>query len=579
MSSAMTDENKPGPLVLDRYELLERIGSGGFSTVYRARDHRMGREVAIKAVRRTDELSDRATLEAKAAAKLSHSHILTVFELAEDEDEVYLVSELVRGETLAECIASGSLSDRDCLDVALQVLEALEHAHGRGVIHRDIKPDNIMLTGDNPPRIKVMDFGIAQLENTQRITRQGDVVGTIAYMSPEQADGRTVDSATDIYSAALVLYECLSGSNPFQGGTAAEIIGKIQLGALPLSQVRPDLPRELSDMVDEAMDPDPGLRLGLKSFAVGLDGLLPVLSPDVRATTVLRRSDQTRPSFYEEMSNRFGFLASRLANGALAALVASAALYEFDLYPAPWRLPLVLAAALAVGLLPRAGLTALAALSLAPVFNFSVALGILLGAAAVGYLMIVGLLWPRTALLPALATGMGILGIGLAYPAIAGAVGRLKSGLALAVVGSISFSVFQLLTGASPLDYLELANDYDLPVKLANEYNPWVAVKAIAAPLSEHPVLLLQPAIWLVAALPAALLVRRRNLFLDLTGLALANGLLAGGYFVLPLVLPDYRLPEVAFLKTFVLCVIIQVVLLLLSPRNRLQPISPRERT
>ena len=575
----MTSENKPGPLVLDRYELLERIGSGGFSTVYRARDHRMGREVAIKAVRRTDELSDRATLEAKAAAKLSHPHILTVFELAEDEDEVYLVSELVRGETLAECIAGGALSDRDCLNVALQVLEALEHAHGRGVIHRDIKPDNIMFTGDNPPRVKVMDFGIAQLENTQRITRQGDVVGTIAYMSPEQADGRTVDSATDIYSAALVLYQCLSGSNPFQGGTVAEIIGKIQLGAPPLSQMRPDLPRELSDLIDEAMDPDPGLRLGLKSFAVGLDGLLPVLSPDVRATTVLRRSDQTRPSFYQEMSNRFGFLASRLANGALAALVAGAALYEFDLYPAPWRLPLVLATALVVGLLPRAGLAALAALALAPVFNFSVALGILLGAATVVYLLIVGLLWPRTALLPALATGMGILGIGLAYPAIAGAVGRLKSGLALAVVGSISFSVFQLLTGASPLDYLGLANNYDLPARLANEYNPWVAVKAIAAPFSEHPVLLLQPAVWLVAALPAALLVRRRNLFLDLTGLALANGLLAGGYFILPLVHPDYRLPEVAFLKTFVLCAIIQVVLLLLSPRNRLRPISPRERT
>ncbi|MHB1325309.1 MAG: serine/threonine-protein kinase [Thermoleophilia bacterium] len=579
MSSAMTSENKPGPLVLDRYELLERIGSGGFSTVYRARDHRMGREVAIKAVRRTDELSDRATLEARAAAKLSHPHILTVFELAEDEDEVYLVSELVQGETLAECIASGALSDRDCLDVALQVLQALEHAHGRGVVHRDIKPDNIMLTGDNPPRVKVMDFGIAQLENTQRITRQGDVVGTIAYMSPEQADGRTVDSATDIYSAALVLYECLSGSNPFQGGTAAEIIGKIQVGALPLSRVRPDLSRELSDLVDEALDPDPGLRLGLKSFAVGLDGLLPGLSPDVRATTVLRRSDKKRPSLYEEISNRFGFLASRLANGALAALVAGVALYEFDLYPAPWRLPLVLAAALAVGLLPRSGLVALAALSLAPVFNFSVALGILLGAATVVYLLIVGLLWPRTALLPALATGMGILGIGLAYPAIAGAVGRLKSGLALAVVGSISFSVFQLLTGASPLDYLALANDYDLPVKLANEYNPWVAIKAIAAPLSQQPVLLLQPVIWLVAALPAALLVRRRNLFLDLTGLVLANGLLASGYFVLPLVHPDYRLPEVAFLKTFVLCVIIQVVLLLLSPRNRLQPIFPRERT
>ena len=132
--------------------------------------------------------------------------------------------------------------DRDCLNVALQVLEALEHAHGRGVIHRDIKPDNIMFTGDNPPRVKVMDFGIAQLENTQRITRQGDVVGTIAYMSPEQADGRTVDSATDIYSAALVLYQCLSGSNPSRAAPSPRSLAKFSWEPRPSARCVPICP-------------------------------------------------------------------------------------------------------------------------------------------------------------------------------------------------------------------------------------------------------------------------------------------------------------------------------------------------
>lgn len=575
----MTYENRRGPLVLGRYEFLERIGSGGFSTVYRARDHKMGREVAIKAVRRTGELTERATLEARAAAKLGHPHIVTVFELAEDQDEVYLVSELVRGEKLSERIADGSLSDHDCLEIALQTLDALDHAHGRGVIHRDIKPDNIMLGGGRPPRVKVMDFGIAQLENTQRLTMQGDVVGTIAYMSPEQADGRTVDNATDVYSAALTLYECLTGSNPFRGGTAAEIIGRIQAGALPLSHVRPDLPRELSDLLDEAMEPDPRLRLGLKSFAVGLEQLLPELSPDDRATSVLRRADQPRPSAYQDLSARYGSLASRVANGALAGLVAAAAAaYGFDFYPETWRLPLVLGAALAVGLLPRVGLAALGALALAPIFDFSVALGILLGAAVAVYFMTFGLLWPRTALLPALATGMGALGLGLVYPAVAGAVGRLRSGVALAAIGAASFGIFQLIAGASPLDYLGLANDYGMVDSLAGEYNPWAALKIVAAPFEAHPVLLSQPAIWLAASLPAALLIRRRRLFLDLTGLVLANALMAGGYFALPRAFPDYRLPVGPFLKTFVLCVIIQVGLLLISPRNRQQPPSPRER-
>ena len=576
MSSTMTYENQPGPLVLNRYELLERIGSGGFSTVYRARDHKMGREVAIKAVRRTDEFSDRATLEARAAAKLGHAHIVTVFELAEDEDEVYLVSELVRGETLGARIASGSLSDRDGLEIATQTLEALEHAHDRGVIHRDIKPDNIMLTGDRPPRVKVMDFGIAQLENTQRLTRQGDVLGTIAYMSPEQADGRTVDGATDVYSAALTLYECLTGANPFGSGTAAEIVGRIQAGAPPLSRVRPDLPAELSDLIEEAMEPDPQLRIGLKSFAVGLGQLLPEMADDDRATTVLRRVDQHRPSIYEDLSGRYGFIAARAANAAIAALLAGAAAYRFDLYPAPWRLPLIVAAAALVGLLPRIGLAALGVVTVVPIFTFSVALGTLVAVFAAVYFISVGLVWPRSALLPVLATVLGSVGLGLAYPAIAGSIGRLRSGPLLAAVGAASFGVFQLLAGAAPLDYLGVPDTFGLAEKLAGEYNPWVALQALAGPFRSQPVLLLQPAIWLAAALPAALLIRRRNLFLDLTGLVLANSLLAGGYFLMPVIVTGYRLPAASFLKTFVLCAIIQTGLLLISPRSKLQkPLSP----
>ncbi|MHB1390861.1 MAG: serine/threonine-protein kinase [Thermoleophilia bacterium] len=566
--------NRPGRLILDRYELLEQIGRGGFSTVYRAHDQKMGREVAVKAVRRTDELTDRASREARAAAMLSHPHIVTVFELAEDDSEVYLVSELVRGQSLKESIDTGSLSDYDCLVVARQVLAALEHAHDQGVVHRDIKPDNIMLADDTrQPVAKVMDFGIAQLENTQRITRRGDVVGTIAYMSPEQADGQRVDSATDVYSTALTLYECLTGSNPFRAGTAAEIIGKIQIGALPLTHVRPDLPRELSQLVVAAMEPDPRLRLDLRGFAAGLDQVTG-LAPGEQATTVLRRDGAQRRTFSEKMLRRFGFVATRSANAGLAAIVMAAATGS-GFYPETWSLPLILGGGLAVGLLPRIGLLALAVVSVVPVVAWSTAAGAILAAVLAIYFLSVGLLWPRVALLPVLAVGLGFLGLGLAFPAVAGAVGRLRRGLLLALVGSACLTLFQLLSNAGVLDYLGIANSFGLRAALAGQYNPLSALETLSEPFRRQPVLLAQPIIWLAAALPAAMLIKRRRLSVDLAGLLLANVLLTVGYLSLPYAFPAFSLSPAAFLKSLSLCVIIQVVLLLASPRNRLQSIPP----
>lgn len=571
----MIQHDRPGRLILDRYELMEQIGRGGFSTVYRAHDHKMGREVAVKAVRRTDELTDRASREAYAAAKLSHPHIVTVFELAEDEDEVYLVSELVRGQTLKEGIDAGSLSDHDCLTVARQILAALEHAHDQGVVHRDIKPDNIMLAESaRQPVAKVMDFGIAQLENTQRITRRGDVVGTIAYMSPEQADGHRVDSATDVYSTALTLYECLTGSNPFRAATAAEIIGKIHMGALPLTHVRPDLPEELSQLVAEAMEPDRRLRLDLYDFAAGLEQVTG-LEQGEQPTTVLSRRPRAHLNLINRITSRLGFVGARLANAGLAALVATAPVYGSGFYPATWKLGLILGAALVVGILPRIGLVGLAVVSVIPVAAFSAAAGAILAVILTLYFLSVGLLWPRVALLPALAVGLGLAGLGLAFPAIAGAVGSLRRGWLLALIGGACLTLFQLLGTADTLDYLGITNNFGLPAALAGQYNPLSALESLSEPFRQQPVLLAQPAIWLAAALPAALFIKRRRLSVDLLGLFLANTLLTAGYLSLPYAFPAFSLELAPFLKSLSLCVIIQVVLLLASPRNRLQSIPP----
>lgn len=575
----MTRENNFKRMVLDRYELLEPIGKGGFSTVYRARDHKMSRDVAIKVVRRTDDLSGRATREARTAAQLSHAHIVTVFELAEDEHEVFIVSELVEGPTLARCIARSFLSDRDYIDITIQILSALEHAHDKGIIHRDIKPDNIILTEDDPPRAKVTDFGIAQLENAQRLTRQGDVLGTLAYMSPEQAGGHNVDGGTDVYSAALTLYECLAGANPLRGETAGETVGRIQAGAPPLSEARPDLPRELSDLLEDAMEPDSGLRIGARSFAAGLEQLLPAFSAGDQPTAVLKRSELHHPERLARSAQRYAELASRLANAAIALLVAWTATFGSSLYPAPWRLPLMLAAAAGVALLPRVGLVALAGVALLPVAAFSPALGVLATIVTVLYLAGFALIKPRIALLPALAPGLALIGLGLVFPALAGATARLR-GLASAFIGAVALTLFQLFSGAGTLAYLGINNNFDLATRLSGEYNPLAAITALLKPLEAAPALALQPVIWLAAALPAALLIRRRHRLLDWTGLALANGVLATGYLLLPYLLPDHPLPMSPFLKTFLLCAIIQCGLLLISPRAENQQMtSPRERT
>ncbi len=572
----MTGAPGAHPVVLGRYRLIERIGHGGFSTVYRADDLKMGRQVAVKVIRRTEEQSSRAGHEARAAAKLSSPHIVTVFELGEDEQNVYLVSELVEGTTLARRIAEASLTDREAIIITLQVLEALQHAHSRGVIHRDIKPDNIMLAGGRGVLAKVTDFGIAQLENSQRLTRQGDVVGTLMYMSPEQADGMTVNDSTDVYSTALTLYECLAGFNPFKGEGAAETIAKINAGALPLSRLRSDLPEALSRLIGEAMEHDPLLRPGLGSFAAGLAGQLPA-GVAAQKTTLLRRERGRGPALPGAVAVRLEFLAPRFGSAALAGLVAWMAAYGSFYYPQPWRLPLVLGAAAVVGLLPRLGLAALALLVLFPVAAYSMALGAFLSAAAAAYYFVFGLAWPRSALLPALAAGLGALGVGLVYPAVAGSLGRLRRGLVLALFGGAVFTALQLFSNRSTIDFLGIPNSFALPGKLAGSSNPVFVLKELARPFREQPALAVQPFIWMAAALPAALMIRRRRLWADLAGLALSNGLLAAGYLALPRLLHNYRLPELFFMKTLLICVIIQIVLILFSPRTGPPAATPHE--
>lgn len=247
-------------LVMERFRVLERIGSGGMGTVYRAYDERLQREVALKEIAVTDR--ERVLREAQAAARLNHPSIVTLYELGDHRGRPVLVSELVPGRTLAQLEEDGMLSDRDLAEIVADLCEALAHAHARGVVHRDIKPQNVIV--DEAPRAgrraKLMDFGIARIAGAPTLTAAGEVVGTLAYMSPEQAEGELAGPETDVYSLALTAYEGWAGLNPVAGRTPAQTVRRIGGPLPPLRSHRPDLPVGLADTIDACLDPDPERR-------------------------------------------------------------------------------------------------------------------------------------------------------------------------------------------------------------------------------------------------------------------------------------------------------------------------------
>ena len=278
-----------GTPVLERYLLLERLGAGGFGVVWRAHDELLDREVAVKVIPLpAGEDRERATREALATARLAHPAIVALYEACAVQDTFYLISELVHGETLAQLIATEALCDEEVLEIGIALVEALLHAHARGVIHRDIKPQNVLVSaaadpgptpewpafGSAAPIAKLTDFGGALLAGEESLTRTGDVLGTLAYMAPEQIDGVEVGAAADLYALALVLYEALSGVNPVRGPTPAATARRIGEQLPPLERRRRDLPRELTRALDRALEPDPALRGTLPELSEALaDGL------------------------------------------------------------------------------------------------------------------------------------------------------------------------------------------------------------------------------------------------------------------------------------------------------------------
>jgi serine/threonine protein kinase len=247
---------KPGTVVAGKYRILEELGRGGMGIVYKAEDLKLKRFVALKFLpphlMDSPELKERFLVEAQAAAALNHPNICVIHEVGEDEGRPYIGMELVEGETLKDKLRRGQLTASEALTIAGQAAAGLGEAHHKGIIHRDVKSANIMITAKG--QVKVMDFGLAKLRGGSSLTRSQTTIGTVAYMSPEQARGEDLDQRSDIWSLGIVLYELLSGRLPFQGDHDQALIYSIlQKEPESLVKIRPSLSPELEHIVFQAL--------------------------------------------------------------------------------------------------------------------------------------------------------------------------------------------------------------------------------------------------------------------------------------------------------------------------------------
>jgi hypothetical protein len=540
-------------VVLERYRLQRRLGAGAFGTVWLARDERLERDVAVKILPRERVRGGRFEREARAAARLSHPAIVTLYEAAVDDEGAYLVSELVRGATLDTLLDQGQLSDRDVVAIALTLCDALQHAHDQGVVHRDVKPSNVLVP-EAPPTsahvAKLTDFGVARVIGGDALTRTGDVLGTLAYMAPEQAEGLEVAAPADLYSLALVIYEALSGVNPVAHSRPGRASRRLGMHLPPLRRQRRDLPRALAASIDLALRPRPNERGTLADLRRALTlaqdevGDEPGVVTAAWTTTALRptRTPEDHAELQEHERRwrdpqpdqapvvEHGGPAVHdpgpgwppRALGAAGAGAVTVWLTATALHGSPIAPPAAgLLAAGAVLLLPRLGwgaltvsLAALAASQhlpgLAAVIATAFLLPLLISPAA-------STTWPLSAGAPAL----GLIGLAGAWPALAarastpwrratlGAIGWVWLLLASAVVGKALY--LPLAPGVAPPQ----AFMSSLPTTVNHVLRPEISAAVLAPAL-----------VWALGAVTLPWLVRGGSLVLDVVRVVVWAGLL-----------------------------------------------------
>ncbi len=269
MASALAPSLSEADRRVGPYRLTKRIGRGGMGVVYLAHDDRLGRDVALKFIpvhlSENENARRRLVAEARAASALDHLNICTIFDIGEaDDGRTYIAMAYYPGQTLRERLEGGPLSIDEAVWITDQIVEALSAAHARGIIHRDIKPGNVFLahskSAPEKETVKLLDFGLAKMAGLE-LTQTGATMGTVAYMSPEQADGKPVDHRSDIWSVGVLLYDMLAGERPFRGEHAQSVIYAIlNKDPQPLESIRPGIPEHLRRVVHKCLAHDPASR-------------------------------------------------------------------------------------------------------------------------------------------------------------------------------------------------------------------------------------------------------------------------------------------------------------------------------
>jgi Protein kinase domain len=513
--------------------------------VWLARDERSGLDVALKIVAREGKGGHRAEREARAAAALRHDRCQRILALARDPGHVYIAYEYVPGRTLREALRAGELDDRQAIEVAAQIADALAHAHGRGIVHRDVKPSNVLLAeggpgapGDGAIDARLLDFGLAQMAEFETLTGLGDIPGTLAYISPERLRGELATPAADVWAVGVVLWEALAGRHPFWNGDLTDTSRLIRAGAPPLEDYRPDLPRHVLQTVTASLTAAPADRpaagrladelrsLGGRRRKQGSGGSG---EGDGRRPRLSRLAVPAVPALPSAAT-----LAVRAVPAGLAALTVGWITSRLAFYPGGW--PIMLAA-LAGGLglaAPRAAVLFTLVIAFFPLANISIGLAAVYAAVAALW---AALTWrdARSSLLltvgPLLAP---LAALALLPLAVQGAHGRWRRALQAAAAVLLAAIVAGLRRAALPFD----GSSPPLGLGIAGSTSPTAVASSLMAELGRHPELLGEAAVLGVAAAALPLVRGRGPWPAAFYGAALlaATALIAPSAAVLPLI-------------------------------------------
>jgi hypothetical protein len=469
-------------LVLNRYRPLRPLGSGGSGSVWLVRDEQTGLEVALKIVAREGKAAARAEREAAAAARLRHPSCLRAYAFARDSRHVYIAYEFVPGRTFREALRAGQLIDRDALEACAQVCDGLAHAHAAGILHRDVKPSNVLLAEGDRISVRLLDFGLARMAEAETLTAQGDVPGTLAYIAPERLAGEDAGEGADVWAVGVMLWEALAGRHPFWQTSMLDTARAIESGAPSLATLRPDLPKDLLQVVDRSLSLDPARRPSAADLARSL-----------RGAAEPRRAPKSRSQAAHAVP------AARIGAAALAAAFAGWTATELPFYPHGWSIGLALAAAAATLWRERLGLAVALAVPILPLGNISSGLAVLYAVVAAAWLV---LSWrePRSGLLFALGPLLAPLAaLGLIPLAASG----LRAGPRRAAQAGAAVLVAAVVAGVRHTTLPFTGARAPLGVGIAGAAGPFDVAGSLWRAASAHPALLVEAAA--LAAIAVAL--------------------------------------------------------------------------